>query len=160
MAALAPLATLAGLAVTGLQVARTLTAAQQRQDDRQTQVAVIDTRAQQQAAQAEQEVARVREAEAIEDRRRTDALRRSVASRRAALSGQGVGAGEGSGEALLLGLVDDSALDKAEAHRLNDRRVAEIASDLDYRQRLNLLERARAEGNRTLDALDTVHALL
>ncbi len=160
MAALAPLATVAGIAATGVQIARTVAGAQQRDRDRNTRIAALDLQTESQQAAARADAEQLALARQIDQRRRTDALRRTVAQRRAALSGQGVGSAEGSGEALLLGLVDDAAIEEAEQRRTTDLRIAEIGRERDARTRLNLLERARLDSRRTLDRLTSLDELL
>jgi len=168
MAALVPLAT---IAVAGLQVAQAVTA--QRQQQQQYRV---DYPAQQQAYQVqrqqtaldrqeldvqqdrqrtgayEQMTDIVREQEQS-DRRRKEALRRAVARRRAGLGARGIDAAGGSGEALLLGLVNEAALQAADEHADTRSRYEAVQRDLDHRQRVNLLDRGRLANEDRLTAL-------
>jgi hypothetical protein len=166
MSALVPIATVLGtVASIGLQAAQGYAAQRQanarsqaqavQYQVRQQDIAADDRALDGQAARTE-EVAHERIAEARRDQTQSDrlrrnALRRSIARRRAALGARGMDASAGSGEAILLGLVDDSALAGAQEHRRTGDRVNEIRRDLDYRQRQNLLERSRLQGQYRLN---------
>jgi hypothetical protein len=124
---------------------------QVRQQDVSAENRALEAEAARQREAAQEDVAELRKGQGESDRLRQDALRRSIARRRAALGAKGIDATAGSGEALLLGLVDDSALRGAQEHRRTGDRVSEIKRDLDYRQRLNLLERSRLQGQYRLN---------
>jgi hypothetical protein len=166
MGTLIPIATILGtVASVGLQAAQGVAAHRQaaaqsraqavQYQVRQQEVAADDTALTAEAARrreiAQEDIGRLRRDQADSDRLRRNALRRAVAKRRAALGAKGIDATAGSGEALLLGLVDDSALKGSQEHRRTGDRVAEIRRDLDYRQRLNLLERSRLQGRYRLN---------
>ena len=166
MGAMTSVANLLGAAAgIGLQAAQGLAAQQQaaarrqaeaqqyrmRQHDLAAERRALDDEARARRDAAQADIGRLQADQAEADRRRRNALRRSVAKRRAALGAKGIDATAGSGEALLLGLVDESALQGAEARRRTGDRVAEIRRDLDDRQRLNLLERSRLHGQQRLN---------
>ena len=166
MGSMIPIASMLGtIAGIGLQAAQGVAAQRQATAQRQAQAVQYQVRQQDLAAEhralddeaayrraaARADIERLQADQADTDRRRRDALRRSIAKRRAALGAKGIDATAGSGEALLLGLVDESALQGAEAQRRTGDRVAEIRRDLDYRQRLNLLERSRLHGQHRLN---------
>jgi len=77
------------------------------------------------------------------DTRRRDALRRAMAAQRARLGARGVDPESGSGEALLLGLVDQAEIERAEAHGEARRTLASITADRHWRRKRNLFERRR-----------------
>lgn len=160
MAALAPAAGLLGLVSTGVGIASTLAQFQDREAARRQNAALVDAQSQRQADEADERIAAIRRAQDEDDRRRRQALRRAVAGRRARFGAQGVGSDGGSGEALLLGLVDEAALEQGAAHRDAAARIAAVQRDLDYRHRVNLLARTRDGSRRTLDLLTTLDGLL
>lgn len=92
------------------------------------------------AAREQDEIARER---AETERARRAALRRAIASQRAKLGAQGISSSEGSGEALLLGLVNDSALDAAEAEDERRAALTRIREELAGQQTLSLLDQER-----------------
>lgn len=96
-------------------------------------------------------------AKAETDRR--DALRRASAKQRATFGGQGISADEGSGEAVLLGLLQDSEAEKSYRDRLDDLKRRTIAQDTDNKNRRNLLSLNNSYQNtynRLLDSSDTI----
>jgi hypothetical protein len=166
MSALVPIATVLGtVASIGLQAAQGYAAQRQanarsqaqavqyqvRQQDVADDDKALETQAERLDEVARERIAEARRNQAQSDRLRRDALRRSIARRRAALGARGIDAGGGSAEAILLGLVDESALAGAQEHRRTGDRVGEIRRDLDYRQRQNLLERSRLQGQYRLN---------
>ncbi|HYD67600.1 hypothetical protein [Azospirillum sp.] len=78
-----------------------------------------------------------------EERRRRDALRRAMARSRASLGGQGVSAADGSGEAILLGLVNETDTEGKKAARVDQLKRQAIQQEIDNRRRRNLLEQAQ-----------------
>lgn len=160
MAAIAPAASLLGLLTTGLGAAGTLAGFYDRELGRRQQAALRDAQGQQQAAEAAERIEAIRRAQGEDDRRRRAALRRAVASRRASFGAQGIVTDGGSGEALLLGLVDDAAAEQAAARQDSAARIQALRRDLDYRQRVNLLDGRRDGSRRTLDLLTTLDRLL
>lgn len=166
MSALVPIATVLGtVASVGLQAAQGYAAQRQagargraqavqyqvRQQDVAADDRALTIQAERTGEVARERIAEARRDQAESDRLRRDALRRSIARRRAALGARGIDAGAGSAEAILLGLVDESALAGARQHRRTGDRVNEIRRDLDYRQRQNLLERSRLQGQYRLN---------
>ncbi len=165
MAALVPLAT---VAVAGLQIAQTVAASrqqrqvtypvQQQTHQVQQQQAAIDHQDLAQQEQRQQTVATedlntIMREQGAADRRRSDALRRAVARQRARLGARGIDATAGSGEALLLGMVEQSALDKADEHRDTRSRYHAVQRGLEHQQRLNLLDRGRLANRDRLSEL-------
>lgn len=101
-----------------------------RQDeDLRTHAADVDTRLAQLQAAAE-----------ADERRRRQALWRTVARARASFGARGLTAADTMGEALLLGLVDDTRTDQREAETLHGLRTRALADELAARRRRNLLE--------------------
>lgn len=80
---------------------------------------------------------------ADDERRRRDALRRAVGRVRAEMGGQGVSAADGSGEAILLGLVGESAAESRTAAQADQLKRQAIQQELDNARRRNLLQQAQ-----------------
>ena len=140
MASIASVATLltAGLtAATGVTGMGQQNRAAQAEADRMSALAQRDAEA---AARDQEAIAREREQS---ERERRNALRRAVASQRARLGAQGVSSADGSGEALLLGLVQESALDASEAEQERRAALKAIEEDLSARRSVNLLDQKR-----------------
>ncbi|MBL6934021.1 MAG: hypothetical protein ISR48_01275 [Alphaproteobacteria bacterium] len=112
----------------------------------------------QQGLEAERQasVDRIRRAEDIERRNRRDKLRRALATSRARLGSQGVGSSRGSGEAVLLGLIEETDED--------DKDSAELArgdiNDINRRFRRNLLQAAEAKSRDRFDILRRLPSVL
>ncbi|MEQ8966177.1 MAG: hypothetical protein RID91_10155 [Azospirillaceae bacterium] len=98
---------------------------------------------QRQTAAEEARIGDIRADLAAGDTRRRDALRRAMAAQRARLGARGVDPESGTGEALLLGLVDQAELERAEAHGEARRSLASITADRHWRRKRNLFERQR-----------------
>jgi len=98
---------------------------------------------QRQTATEEARIGDVRADLAAGDTRRRDALRRAMAAQRARLGARGVDPESGTGEALLLGLVDQAELERAEAHGAARRTLASITADRHWRRKRNLFDRQR-----------------
>ncbi|NBB84294.1 MAG: hypothetical protein GVY28_12930 [Alphaproteobacteria bacterium] len=110
---------------------------QQQQADRQARL-----QEQRLTAAENQDIGRMRAAVGESAEVRRQALRRAVARKRARLGARGIGSTTGgSGEALLLGLVDDAAIAQAAENRDLKSRIDSIIADRHYRRRLNLLDR-------------------
>ncbi|HYH18037.1 MAG TPA: hypothetical protein VD995_05410 [Azospirillum sp.] len=88
-----------------------------------------------------------------DERRRRDALRRAMARSRASLGGQGVSAADGSGEAILLGLVNETDTEGKEAARVDQLKRQAIQQEIDNRRRRNLLEQAQLAERQRLEFL-------
>ena len=86
-----------------------------------------------------------------DERRRVDALRRTVARTRAALGSNGVSAADGSGEAILLGVVKDSAAERTEAEGADRLKREAIQQEVDNVHRRNLLEQAQLAERQRLE---------
>lgn len=76
----------------------------------------------------------------IEERQRQDQLRREQATQRARAAAGGVGAGGGSADAILAGLTQRSATDKADRRSLLNFEDERVRSSLASAARRNLLE--------------------
>ena len=85
------------------------------------------------------------------EQRRVDALRRTMARSRAVMGASGVSAADGSGEAILLGAVNDSATDRQNADQLDQIRRQAIQQELDNARRRNLLEQAQLADRQRLE---------
>ncbi|MCW2237896.1 hypothetical protein [Azospirillum canadense] len=88
---------------------------------------------------------------AAEERRRVDALRRTMARTRATLGASGVSAADGSGEAILLGAVNDSAMERQDAGQIDQIKRQAIQQELDNARRRNLLEQAQLADRQRLE---------
>lgn len=82
---------------------------------------------------------RLAEEQAEENRKRQQALRRAVAAQQARFGAQGIDARDGSGEAVLLGLFQESDEEKAYRERLNRLRQDSLQQSTDTARRRNLL---------------------
>ncbi len=85
----------------------------------------------------------LRTAAEADERRRRQALRRAVAKQRARFGARGVSAAGGSGEAILLGLVDETAEERREAEQADRLRAQALRQSLADRNRRNLLEQSQ-----------------
>jgi hypothetical protein len=77
------------------------------------------------------------------ERRRSNALRRAVSRQRAAYGGAGVDGGDGSGEAVLLGLFNESEQERAARDDVFNLRRAIIDDNLAGLRQRNLLEESQ-----------------
>ncbi len=73
-------------------------------------------------------------------RARQDALRRAVSRRRAEFGASGISSNDGSGEAVLLGLIDDDAKTQDENDTLTRLRMTALDDSLAQQRARNLLE--------------------
>lgn len=76
---------------------------------------------------------------AEESRKRQQALKRAVASQQARFGAQGIDTTNGSGEAVLLGLYQESDEEKSYRDRLQKIREDSLKQDIESRSRRNLL---------------------
>ena len=74
------------------------------------------------------------------DRKRRDALKRSVARQRAQFGSQGISSNNGSGQAILLGLFDESDDERAQREKLDTLRTSVLDQNVSQQNRLNLLQ--------------------
>lgn len=86
-----------------------------------------------------------------EEQRRVDALRRTMARTRATLGASGVSAADGSGEAILLGAVNDSTVERQNADQIDQIKRQAIQQELDNARRRNLLEQAQLADRQRLE---------
>lgn len=154
MGALLPIASLLGLAQTGagawqqyqmMQYQRAQQDHQQRWQIWQQQQADRAAQLQERRTTAAEDgdIARMRVAVADTTDQRRQALRRAIARQRARMGASGTGAATGgSGEAILLGLIDDAALAEAGDRRDLRSRIDQITADRHYRRRIGLLDRS------------------
>lgn len=104
-------------------------------------------------AQEESNLARQRiaaDAASVEEGRRV-ALRRAMARQRAQFGAQGIDADDGSGEAVLLGLFQESDVERAQRERLDTLRNRAIDEAMEERSRINVLQRAQLKERHQLD---------
>lgn len=87
--------------------------------------------------------------QAAEDERRAT-LRRAMARQRASFGGAGVSTNGGSGEAVLLGLFDESDAEREEREKLDSLRSQAIDLSLANRSSLNVLQRSQLEARQKL----------
>ena len=119
----------------------------------------LDQLAAQQAANmqiAEQNAAlerqQIEQQAADDERRRQNALRRSAARQRAEFGASGISAASGgSGEAVLLGLFEQSEEEKNEAEALDRLRFAALDQELENKKTLNLLQSQQLKANQDLE---------
>jgi hypothetical protein len=76
----------------------------------------------------------------ITERNRKLALRRAVARQRTQFGSQGISTNGGSGEAILLGLFDESENDRSDRERLDGIRTSVLNQNVAQQQRLKLLQ--------------------
>lgn len=79
------------------------------------------------------------------------ALRRAAARQRAALGAQGLAASDGSGEAVMLGLFEESESERAAREKLDSLRLQALEQDNTERQRINVLQRTQLKERQSLD---------
>ena len=90
------------------------------------------------------------DAQATEDRRKL-ALRRAVARQKTLFSAQGLGgAQDGSGEAVLLGLVNDSNTEATQDNQITALKNAALDQSLEQRRQKNLLESSQMAESQNL----------
>ena len=102
-------------------------------------------------ADAQTRMASLSQQAAADEQRRRDALRRTVGRTRADLGGQGVSSADGSGEAILLGLVGESAQEGRTAAQVDQLKRQAIQQELDNSRRRNLLEQAQLAQRQRMD---------
>ena len=85
------------------------------------------------------------------ERDRRSSLKRAVARQRARAGTSGITASNGSGEAILLGLFDESEDERSERQRQDDLRLRAIDSDITNRQSRNLLEASQLREHQRLE---------
>ncbi|MDB5477724.1 MAG: hypothetical protein JWM96_219 [Alphaproteobacteria bacterium] len=90
-----------------------------------------------QKAQVQHQQDRIESDEA--SRLRKNALKRAVAKQQAAFGGQGIDATEGSGEAVMLGLFQESEAEKQYRDRLDRLKQQSLAQDVNAKSGRNLL---------------------
>lgn len=73
------------------------------------------------------------------ERKRNKDLARATASRKAAFGGQGISTADGSGQAVLLGLFQDSDEERKYRERLDKLRKDALQQDFENKRRRNLL---------------------
>lgn len=133
--------------------------ASKNQEDKSREQALRQLKATQReemrAAQENADADRARiaaEAEIADDQRR-DSLRRAVARQRAQFGASGVSPASGSGQAVLLGLFEESEEDLAERERIDNLRLSAIGQGLEQQRRANILERTQLQERKKLEGL-------
>tara|TARA_R110002124_G_scaffold287365_1_gene474117 strand:- start:49495 stop:50016 length:522 start_codon:yes stop_codon:yes gene_type:complete len=85
-------------------------------------------------------------------RRRQNALKRAAAKQRAQFGASGIGSNPGgSGEAVLLGLFEQSEEEKNQADALDKLRLNALEQDLENTRTLNLLQTQQLQANQALE---------
>lgn len=110
-----------------------------------------DAAYQSQDRESQTQLAQMTAAADAEEKRRVDALRRTVAKTRASLGSRGVSAADGSGEAILLGLVKDTAGERQDAQTAEQLKRQAIQQNLDAIRRRNLLDQAQLADRQRLE---------
>lgn len=82
---------------------------------------------------------------------RKASLKRAVARQRALSGARGVSGDSGSGEAILLGLFEESDDEREERQRLDSLRKKSLDQDIENRQRQNLLEVSQLRERQALE---------
>lgn len=103
------------------------------------------------ASQAELDRQKLAIESANSEAARRDALRRAVARQNAQFGAQGVSAGDGSGEALLLGMFEESEQERARREELDNLRLQAIDQNLEEENRINVLQRTQLQERQNLD---------
>lgn len=106
-----------------------------------------------QEADAQNRLAQLAATAEADEKRRVDALRRTMARTRAAMGANGVSAADGSGEAILLGLVNDTDSERQDAQKLDQIKRQAIQQEVDSVRRRNLLEQAQLAERQRLEFL-------
>jgi hypothetical protein len=96
---------------------------------------------------------------AEETRKRREALRRTVSKQRANFGAQGIETSEGSGQAVMLGLFEESDAEKQYRDRLDTLKRAALDQDTDTKRRKNLLSLQSARSSARGSAIDDVTSL-
>ncbi|MGZ9109339.1 MAG: transporter [Micavibrio sp.] len=84
------------------------------------------------------------------DRNRRDALRRAIARQNAQIGAQGFSSSEGSGEAVLLGLFEESENERAARDKIDTLRTRAIDQDREEQSRINVLQRTQLQERQQL----------
>jgi hypothetical protein len=113
----------------------------------QAQQGLAESKAAQRAA-AEREALALQTAQADEQRRA--ALKRAVARQRAQFGAQGLDAGDGSGQAVLLGLFEESEQERRRREQMDSLKNSAIQTDLEQQKRLNVLQRTQLQEQQAL----------
>lgn len=142
---------------------RDLTGANDRQAERQLaerqQSALNSLRARQDAdsvalrANVQNQADQIATNAASEERKRQQALRRAVGRTRAQLGSQGISTADGSGEAILLGQMQEAAEEKADTDRLNTLRIKALEQQQQSEYQRNLLELSELQERQRLERL-------
>lgn len=102
---------------------------------------------------AEQSRAEIDTKASQEAQRRQAALKRAVARRKANFGASGITPDAGSGEAVLLGLFDETEEEKKKRKQLDNLRKNALADDLDNLNKRNLLEVSQLRQRQRLDRM-------
>ncbi|WP_366658491.1 hypothetical protein [Fodinicurvata sp. EGI_FJ10296] len=121
---------------------------------RQTEAMIVDDN-HHARTQAQSEVDALERQRADDAKRKKDAVRRAVAARRARFGAQGAQAGDGSGEAVLLGVIDDGLVERDALARTTAARIGDVNNRLAHAHRSNLLQRQRLQTQRSLKAYNS-----
>ena len=125
--------------------------------NQQTTLSQLKQRQEQQFSErrsaAEQTRAEIDTKSSQEAQRRQAALKRAVARRKANFGASGVTANAGSGEAVLLGLFEETEEEAKKRQQLDNLRKNALADDLNNLNRRNLLEVSQLPQRQRLDRM-------
>lgn len=105
------------------------------------------------AAQAERDRQKLALETANSEAARRDALRRAVARQNAQFGAQGVSSTDGSGEALLLGMFEESDQERARRAQMDSLRAQAIDQNLEEGNRINVLQRTQLQERQNLERI-------
>lgn len=89
------------------------------------------------------------DAQSAESNRR-NALRRAISRQTAQFGAQGLSPGDGSGEAVLLGLFEESDMEKETRDKIDNLRAKAIDQSLEEQSRINVLQRTQLQERQNL----------
>ena len=99
-----------------------------------------------------------------DEKQRQRSLRAAIARRKASLGGQGVGSSDGSGNAVLLGIYDETEEERSDRQKTDNLRTKIIDTELDQKRRVNTLQLAQLKEknriNKYTSAWDSIGSLL
>lgn len=81
---------------------------------------------------------------------RRDALRRAVSRQNAQFAGQGLDSADGSGEAVLLGMFEESETERSQREKLDALRNQALDSQQEEEKRINILQRTQLQERQNL----------
>lgn len=103
------------------------------------------------AAQAERNRQKLAMEAAQSDEARRDALRRAMARQNAQFGAQGFSGSEGSGEAVLLGMFEESEEERKRRENIDNLRFQALDQELEEQERINVLQRTQLQERHNLE---------